>query len=307
MNLSRTAAVPQPRPVTGGRAWSRSRSPRSWRSGSSSMSRFRISCWIRRCWLATGRDAGGCSCTLPRGAVALLTGPVQLWLGISRRAMRMHRGLGLAYVASVGVQLDRRVLPRGADGPRMDVRRGITGLGIAWVVTTTMAIAAVRRGLIEQHQEWMIRSYVVTFAFVTFRVLWTRPSGRRRRHAARAARRLQLVLLGRAAADPRGRAARSQDVWRPSLVCALALVLVLSPCRRSALRRPELTGADLEGLVRDESGGVLAGAVVTIVNTETDCRPHDRDRRARPVPRARPAPRLLLDQASIDEASHPAT
>jgi hypothetical protein len=36
-----------------------------------------------------------------------------------------------------------------------------------------MAIVAVRRGAIEQHQEWMIRSYVVTFAFVTFRSLWS--------------------------------------------------------------------------------------------------------------------------------------
>ena len=35
-----------------------------------------------------------------------------------------------------------------------------------------MAVTAVRRGLILQHREWMIRSYVATFAFVTFRVLF---------------------------------------------------------------------------------------------------------------------------------------
>jgi uncharacterized membrane protein YozB (DUF420 family) len=29
----------------------------------------------------------------------------------------------------------------------------------------------VRRRKIEQHKEWMIRSYVVTLAFLTFRVL----------------------------------------------------------------------------------------------------------------------------------------
>ena len=66
MDLSRTVAVPQPRPVTGGRAWSHSRSPRFWRSGSSSKRCFRISGWIRRRWLATGRDAGGCWRTSPR-------------------------------------------------------------------------------------------------------------------------------------------------------------------------------------------------------------------------------------------------
>ena len=37
----------------------------------------------------------------------------------------------------------------------------------------------------------------------------------------------------------------------------------------SALAQARLTGADLDGLVRDESGGVLAGAVVTIVNADT--------------------------------------
>ena len=34
-----------------------------------------------------------------------------------------------------------------------------------------MAYAAIRRSLYEQHKEWMVRSYVVTFAFVTFRAL----------------------------------------------------------------------------------------------------------------------------------------
>jgi hypothetical protein len=50
---------------------------------------------------------------------------------------------------------------------------GITGLGIAWVVTTSLAVAAIRRGFIQQHREWMIRSYMVTFAFVTFRASWS--------------------------------------------------------------------------------------------------------------------------------------
>ena len=48
---------------------------------------------------------------------------------------------------------------------------GLTGLGIAWLVTTGLALAAIRRRLMLQHQEWMIRSYIVTFAFVTFRLL----------------------------------------------------------------------------------------------------------------------------------------
>jgi hypothetical protein len=35
--------------------------------------------------------------------------------------------------------------------------------------TTGLAFLAIKRHLYEQHKEWMVRSYVVTFAFVTFR------------------------------------------------------------------------------------------------------------------------------------------
>jgi hypothetical protein len=45
------------------------------------------------------------------------------------------------------------------------------GLGIAWIVTTGLALVSIRRRLIAQHKEWMIRSYVMTFAFVNFRIV----------------------------------------------------------------------------------------------------------------------------------------
>ena len=46
---------------------------------------------------------------------------------------------------------------------------GLTGLATAWLLTTGLALISIRKHLIAQHQEWMIRSYVVTFAFVNFR------------------------------------------------------------------------------------------------------------------------------------------
>jgi hypothetical protein len=46
---------------------------------------------------------------------------------------------------------------------------GLFGLAVAWVLTTAMAVVAVHRRALKQHREWMIRSYIVTFAFVTFR------------------------------------------------------------------------------------------------------------------------------------------
>jgi hypothetical protein len=48
---------------------------------------------------------------------------------------------------------------------------GLAGLASAWLVTTGMAYYTIRKGLVALHKEWMIRAYVVTFAFVTFRIL----------------------------------------------------------------------------------------------------------------------------------------
>jgi uncharacterized membrane protein len=126
----------------------------------SAMARY----WPRRWWLFV-HVAGG--------AVALLSGPVQLWLGLSRHAMRMHRRLGLAYVTSVAASSIAAFYLAAQTSLGWVFASGITGLGVAWIVTTAMAIAAIRHGLIQQHRDWMIRSYVVTFAFVTFRSLWS--------------------------------------------------------------------------------------------------------------------------------------
>ena len=44
-------------------------------------------------------------------------------------------------------------------------------LAFPWLVSVLMAYRAVRLKRISQHREWMIRSYVITFAFVLFRFL----------------------------------------------------------------------------------------------------------------------------------------
>ncbi len=39
----------------------------------------------------------------------------------------------------------------------------------AWVFTTALAYSAILCGLVSHHKEWMVGSYLVTFAFVTIR------------------------------------------------------------------------------------------------------------------------------------------
>jgi hypothetical protein len=50
---------------------------------------------------------------------------------------------------------------------------GMTAMAVAWIITTALATISICRSMVEQHREWMIRSYVVAFSFVTFRVLTT--------------------------------------------------------------------------------------------------------------------------------------
>jgi hypothetical protein len=105
------------------------------------------------------------------GMIALLTGPVQLWLGLSDRGMEWHRRMGIGYMTGVAIGSVGAFYMATHTDFGWIFGAGLFGLAVAWVTTTTLAYLAIRRSLIDQHKEWMIRSYVVTFAFVTFRVI----------------------------------------------------------------------------------------------------------------------------------------
>ncbi len=119
--------------------------------------------WPRRWWLLLH---------IGTGIVALVTGPVQLWLGLADRSVEFHRRLGTVYMASVLVSSVAAFYLAFHTDFGVVFGAGLSGLAVAWLVTTGMAFTAIRRHLIEQHKEWMIRSYVVTTAFISFRVFF---------------------------------------------------------------------------------------------------------------------------------------
>ena len=119
--------------------------------------------WPRRWWLLLHISAG---------MIALLSGPFQVWLGITDRNPRLHRTLGLVYITSVLVSSAAAVyLSLNTDLGWM-FAAGLLGLAAAWLTTTGLAFLSIKRHLYDQHKEWMIRSYVVTTGFVSFRIIF---------------------------------------------------------------------------------------------------------------------------------------
>ena len=106
------------------------------------------------------------------GVIALLAGPVQFSSRLRRRHLKFHRALGSSYVVSVFIgALTGIALAAGRPGmPGTCVQAG------AWIVCTTAAFITARNRQIARHRQWMVRSYAVTFTFVSSRVLnlWPR-------------------------------------------------------------------------------------------------------------------------------------
>ena len=106
------------------------------------------------------------------GTFALLAGPLQFSSRFRSRHLKLHRVLGRIYVISVFIGAATGIaLAFGRPG-----FPGTCGQAAAWVVCTTAAFVTARNRHIIQHRQWMIRSYAVTFTFISSRVLnlWPR-------------------------------------------------------------------------------------------------------------------------------------
>ena len=85
--------------------------------------------------------------------------------------MLVHRWIGRLYVVRVfiGGSAAFYLASHAGQGATFGISLG--ALGVAWWTTTGMAYLAIRLGHVSQHKEWVTRSYVVTFTFVTTRAL----------------------------------------------------------------------------------------------------------------------------------------
>jgi hypothetical protein len=101
------------------------------------------------------------------GSLALLGGPLQFSSRLRLRHPKFHRVLGRMYVISVFIgSFTGIALAFGRPG-----FPGTSMQATAWMVCTTAAFITARNRRFVQHRQWMIRSYAVTFTFVSSRVL----------------------------------------------------------------------------------------------------------------------------------------
>jgi len=116
--------------------------------------------WPRRRWLVGHIVCGG---------LALLVGPFQFWSGLRRRFMLIHRWTGRLYLVGVlaGGSAAFYLVSQTERGALFGLSLGAQG--VAWWVTSGLAYLAIQRGDVRRHKEWVVRSYIVTLAFVTFR------------------------------------------------------------------------------------------------------------------------------------------
>lgn len=105
------------------------------------------------------------------GMLALATGPFQFVSKFRRRFLRLHRSLGVIYIAScTGLGLSGLVLATTSyAGWTTSLAFGLLGLSVLFTTWTALRMVLARR--IDDHRRWMIRSFSLIFAGVMLRIL----------------------------------------------------------------------------------------------------------------------------------------
>ena len=108
------------------------------------------------------------------GACALLLGPMQFSERLRRRFSQFHRVLGRIYVADVFVAAPLGFYIQYFQ-ERMGGARSFTSAAAVdaalWMVTTGIAMVFILKGKVQEHQQWMTRSFAVALVFLEGRVI----------------------------------------------------------------------------------------------------------------------------------------
>ncbi len=116
-------------------------------------------------WLLVGHISGG--------IVALAMGPFQFSKAFRNRYLNTHRWMGRIYLMAILVSVVFSTILAWTSSIKVNFSWALSlqMLAVAWFLTSGMAYLSVLKKRMIQHREWMIRSYIVTFGFVSFRFL----------------------------------------------------------------------------------------------------------------------------------------
>ena len=108
------------------------------------------------------------------GACALLLGPMQFSDRLRDRFRQLHRVVGRIYVAGVFVAAPLGVYIQYFQ-ERMGDPRSFSIAAAAdatlWMITTGIAMAFILKGKVQEHRQWMTRSFAVALVFLEVRVI----------------------------------------------------------------------------------------------------------------------------------------
>lgn len=106
------------------------------------------------------------------GILCLLTSPLLLWNGLAGGRLALHRAVGrvhtvaaLGWVGPTGLYLS--AFAKGGNAGQL----GFLLLGVWFLATNLLGIAAIRRRDVSAHVAWMVRSYALILSALTFRAL----------------------------------------------------------------------------------------------------------------------------------------
>lgn len=105
------------------------------------------------------------------GTTATLIGPLQLSTRLRSRHLTLHRILGRVYVVAILIAAPLAIYIATINHQPAIFYTGTIVQSGSWIVTTLAAFLTARNRHIQQHRQWVVRSYAVTFTFILVRVL----------------------------------------------------------------------------------------------------------------------------------------
>jgi uncharacterized membrane protein len=104
------------------------------------------------------------------GIIAFLTGSLQFISYLRLKYAALHKKIGKIYIASVFIAGVLSFYTSFFANGGFWGKAGFLTIAVMWIFTTYTALNSIRKGQIEKHRHWMIRSYSITWVSISLRI-----------------------------------------------------------------------------------------------------------------------------------------